>query len=168
MTPRIRKEVPTDIAAIAAVTQAAFEHAPHTRHTEQFIVNALRNAGQLTLSLVAEIDGAVIGHIAISPVTVSDGASGWFGLGPLSVSPQHQGRGIGSQLMHEALRLLRERGAAGCVLLGDPAYYRRFGFKPEAHLVLPEVPPEYFQALLFQSALPHGIVTYHDAFNAQG
>jgi predicted N-acetyltransferase YhbS len=149
------------------VTASAFRSAPHSSHTEQFIVEALRRAGQLTISLVAEVDGAIVGHVALSPVCISDGTSDWFGLGPLSVLPQYQRRGIGSMLVVEALRLLRERGAGGCVLLGDPAYYKRFGFKPEPSLILPGVPPEYFQALSFRSSLPGGTVSYHAAFEAQ-
>jgi putative acetyltransferase len=168
MKPIIRPETPSDVAAIHIVTVAAFLHAPHTDHTEQFIVDALRNAGALSISLVVEDGGVVVGHVAVSPVSISDGSTGWFGLGPISVSPELQGRGIGSLLMQGVLRLLRERGAAGCVLLGDPAYYSRFGFKPEAGLVLPEVAMEYFQALPFGPSLPPGGVTFHEAFSARG
>lgn len=71
-------------------------------------------------------------------------------------------------MMHEAIRALRNIGAEGCVLLGDPAYYARFGFKPEPALILPNVPAGYLQALLFGSVLPSGIVLYHEAFDAQG
>jgi len=164
----IRRETSADLAAIDAVTIAAFLDAPHTSHTEQFIVKALRNAGALSISLVAELNSSVVGHVAVSPVSISDGASGWFGLGPVSVTPEHQGCGIGSRLMQEALVLLRKRNAAGCVLLGAPAYYGRFGFRPETNLLLPNVPREYFQALSFGSPLPRGIVSYHEGFNAQG
>jgi putative acetyltransferase len=164
----IRAEAPADLAAIEAVTTAAFLNAPHTSHTEQHIVNALRRAGQLEISIVAEADGTVVGHIAISPVSISDGASDWFGLGPISVLPQHQGRGIGSRLMREALRILRERGARGCVVLGEPGYYGRFGFEANARVVLPGVPPEYFQAIAFDSSEAEGVVAYHEAFNDQG
>lgn len=167
MSIRIRAETSGDAQAIEAVTAAAFLSAPHTSHTEQYIVNALRRAGQLAISLVAEADGAVIGHVAISPVSVSDGASGWFGLGPISVLPEHQRRGIGSRLMREALRLLRERGASGCVVLGEPEYYGRFGFRMDANLVLPGFPAEYFQAAAFDSSQPCGVVTYHEAFDAR-
>ncbi len=163
----IRPEVPADVAAIHAVTVAAFLDAPHTGHTEQFIVDALRRAGALSVSLVAEVQGVVVGHVAVSPVTISDGSTGWFGLGPISVNPDIQRQGIGSLLMREALRRLRQQGAAGCVLLGDPAFYARFGFKPEAGLVLNGAPPEYFQALSFDRSLPQGTVTYHAAFNAR-
>lgn len=164
----IRQESPTDAAAIHAVTAAAFLDAPHTAHTEQFIVDALREAGALTISLVAEQGGDVVGHVALSPVSISDGSTGWFGLGPVSVKPELQGKGIGSRLMQVAIQSLRERGAAGCVLVGDPSYYSRFGFKPESSMVLPDVPPEYFQALPFGPSVPRGVVTFHEAFSARG
>jgi putative acetyltransferase len=166
MSIHIRAETPDDNVAIHAVTTAAFANAAHSSHTEQFIVAGLRKAGALSISLVADMGGVVIGHVAVSPVTISDGSPNWFGLGPISVAPEHQCRGIGSSLMREALRKLRERGGAGCVLLGNPNYYSRFGFKHEPSLILPDVPAEYFQALAFGSTLPRGIVSYHDAFGA--
>jgi putative acetyltransferase len=167
MNVKIRRESAADVPAIQAVTISAFSNAPHTSHTEQFIVGALRKAGSLTISLVAEVEGSVVGHVAVSPVSISDGAVGWFGVGPISVAPQHQRLGVGSRLMREALRILRQHGAIGCVVLGDPGYYGRFGFKAEPNLVLPGVPPEYFQAICFDSTLPRGTVSYHEAFNAQ-
>jgi putative acetyltransferase len=168
MNVRIRGETSTDLPQIEAVTVSAFLKAPHTSHTEQHIVNALRMAGKLAISLVAEANSSVIGHVAISPVSISDGTTDWFGLGPISVLPQHQRRGVGSQLMHEALRALRERGASGCVVLGEPEYYGRFGFHADPNLVLPGVPPEYFQAISFDASRPRGTVSYHEAFNSQG
>src|SRR5580698_3590632 len=167
MNMKIRLETSDDSLSIEVVTVSAFLDAPHTSHTEQHIVNALRKAGKLALSLVAESAGSVVGHLAISPVSVSDGASGWFGLGPISVTPEHQRRGIGSRLMREALSILRGQGAAGCVVLGEPGYYRRFGFQADQNLVLPGVPPEYFQAISLNSSRPHGTVSYHEAFNAR-
>jgi len=92
----------------------------------------LRKAGALTISLAAEQDGEIVGHVAVSAVSMSDGSADWYGLGPISVTPERQRKGIGSGLMQAALRLLRERSPAGCVLVGDPAYYARFGFKPGA------------------------------------
>jgi putative acetyltransferase len=162
--PEIRNETDGDGHAIEAVTVSAFLNAPHTSHTEHLIVNALRNAGQLTVSLVAETEGTIIGHVAVSPVAISDGSRDWFGLGPISVAPEYQRRGIGSRLMCEALRVLRERGAAGCVLLGEPAYYSRFGFEADPGLTLPRVPAEYFQSVSFSANRPRGIVTYDSAF----
>lgn len=167
MSIKIRDETSSDLQAIERVTVSAFLNAPHTSHTEQHIVNALRRAGKLTVSLVAEADGVVIGHIAISPVSISDGVTGWFGLGPISVLPQHQRRGIGSQLAREALRVLRVRGASGCVVFGYPEYYGRFGFRADPDLLLPGMPPEYFQALSFGPSRPRGVVMYHEAFSAQ-
>ncbi|WP_087723774.1 GNAT family N-acetyltransferase [Pandoraea sp. PE-S2T-3] len=166
MTLHIRNETPADVTAIEALTTAAFLNAPHTDHTEQFIVNALRRAQQLSVSLVAQDDGVIVGHVAVSPVTISDGSARWYGLGPISVAPDRQGQGVGSQLMHAALDALRQRGAAGCVVLGDPLYYGRFGFAANPGVILPGVPPEYFQTVSFDGSTPSGTVHYHDAFNA--
>ncbi len=170
MTLHLRHETPDDIGAIEAVTVAAFADAPHTSHTEQFIVRALRAANELTLSIVAEENGQVVGHVALSPVTITEGpgrkAEGWYGLGPISVLPQRQGHGIGSYLMEQALSELRAMRATGCVLLGNPAYYARFGFQVHAGLQLPGVPPGYFMALALHGPVPEGIAHYSDAFNA--
>ncbi|MFL9868605.1 N-acetyltransferase [Paraburkholderia fungorum] len=162
----IRAELPADVPAIEQLTIAAFEHAPHTNGAEHFIVNALRRARQLSISLVAQDEEGIVGHVALSPVSISDGATGWYGLGPVSVLPDHQGQDIGSQLMEAALAELRRLGAGGCVVLGDPAYYGRFGFTATPHLVLPGVLPEYFQAIVFGGVWPTGNVSYHEAFNA--
>ena len=164
---KIRKEKPEDIEQIHDLTVAAFLDAEHADHTEQFIVKALRDSGALAISLVAEEDSQIIGHVALSPVTISDGASDWYGLGPISVLPNKQGKGIGSQLMDEAISELRSLGANGCVLLGDPGYYFRFGFKPRDGIVLPDVPAEYFQVLLLAGTYPQGTVSYHESFSAQ-
>lgn len=165
---RIRQETPSDIAAIEAVTVAAFLHAEHADHTEHRIVDALRRAGRLSVSLVADDDGVVIGHVAMSPVTISDASTGWHGLGPLSVVPERQGQGVGAMLAEQALGDLRRLGAAGCVVLGEPAYYARFGFRPVPSVSLPGVPPRYFQALSFNGSFPHGTVAYHESFATQG
>jgi len=168
MSIKIRSEAPSDAAAIERLTVEAFLKAPHTSHTEQFIVNELRRAGQLSVSLVAEDNAAIVGHVAVSPVAISDAGDGWYGLGPISVAPGRQGQGIGGQLMAQALAELRRLGAAGCVVLGDPEYYCRFGFKTEPSLVLPDVPPEHFQAISFHGTIPAGTVSYHQAFNTEG
>lgn len=99
-------------------------------------------------------------------MTITSGAPGWYGLGPVSVAPEQQGRGIGTLLITEALSRLRALGAAGCVVLGEPGYYSRFGFSSEPGLVLPGVAGGYFQAILFSGALPTGQVEYHSAFEA--
>lgn len=165
MNINIRRETDNDEAAIFKLTEAAFLNAPHNDHNEQFIVDALRQAGALSWSLVAENEmPELIGHVAISPVEISDGSTGWFGLGPISVRPDSQNQGIGSQLMREAIAVMKDSQAGGCVVLGDPAYYGRFGFEAQSELVLADVPAEYFQVLLLTGQLPQGIVSYHQAF----
>jgi putative acetyltransferase len=160
----IRKELPADVQAIADITIAAFRSHPHSNHTEQFITAGLRRSGALSLSLVAEAEGQVIGHVAFSPVAIADGSEGWYGLGPLSVAPRFQGHGTGLALVHSGLTLLRERGAHGCVVLGPPKYYERFGFVANPALTLSGPPPELFMSLHFTGPHPQGEVTYHEAF----
>lgn len=162
----IRNETAADIDAISAVTEAAFRTCPYSRQTEQFIVHALRKAGVITVSLVAEIDGKVAGHVAFSPVTVSDGSSGWYGLGPVSVLPELQRQGIGKALINKGLTLLKESGANGCMLVGDPDYYRRFGFRNFRELIYEGIPQQYFVVLPFGQTVPRGTVTFHEAFHA--
>lgn len=170
MAIQFRQETQGDIGAIEAVTVAAFAHAPHTSHTEQFIVRALRAANALTLSIVAEEDEQIVGHVAVSPVNIisrhGEQAGRWYGLGPVSVWPARQREGIGSRLMEQALSGLDNIQAAGCVLLGDPTYYARFGFQPYPGLELPGVPPDYFLALALREPVPEGVVRYNEAFDA--
>lgn len=164
----IRKEAVSDIEAITEVTIAAFRTLPISNHTEQFIINALRAADALTISLVAEIDGQVVGHIAFSPVTISDGSQGWYGLGPISVLPEYHHQGIGKSLIHKGLSLLKALGGKGCALVGDPNYYKRFGFRNYPQLVHEGVPQEVFLALPFTEKVPQGIVVFHEGFLANG
>lgn len=168
MTLIIREEVPADVPSIEMITVEAFRDVPHASQTEQHIVNALRRSNVLAISLVAELDGVVVGHVALSPVVISDDSAGWYGLGPISVLPAHQRCGVGSALMRGAIEALRRQDAQGCVLLGDPCYYGRFGFQPDPRLTLAGVPPEYFQAIFLGSKRPEGSVTYHVSFEAMG
>lgn len=162
----IRPERAEDTAAIEALTIAAFRAAPHADGTEQDVIAGLRAAGALTVSLVAVDGDRIVGHVAVSPVTISDGSSDWYGLGPISVAPERQGQGIGSSLMAAAMEALRGLNALGCVLLGDPGYYARFGFRPLPSLTLPGADPQYFQALPFTDRVPMGTVVYHAAFGS--
>lgn len=162
----IRREEPSDIDAIDQVTKSAFASAAYSSGTESFIIKALRANGRLAVSLVAAEGGAVIGHIAISPVTISSGAEGWFGLGPVSVLPSKQGSGVGSALIRAALEALEKLHAAGCVVLGEPSYYGRFGFKTDARLQYLHAPAEYFQVQSFTGEIPVGTVEYDAGFNA--
>ena len=160
----IRDERPSDIDVITKITVAAFADCPHGNHTEQFIIHALRAAGALSVSLVAEIDGRVVGHIAFSPVMIAGQNCSWFGLGPVSVRPDCQRRGIGTALIAEGMKRLRESGAKGCLLVGDPGYYERFGFRNLAELILEGVPPENFLGLPFGEDRPQGMVVFHEGF----
>lgn len=164
----IRSEKNTDTEAIGAVTIAAFKPLEISNQTESFIVAALRAAGALTISLVAEMDGRVVGHIAFSPVTISDGTPDWYGLGPVSVLPDHQRQGIGKALIREGLARLKKMNAKGCCLVGHPGYYRKFGFENSAGMNVAGVPPEVFFALSFAAPMPQGTVTFHDGFKADG
>ncbi len=161
---RVRDETPDDAAAIGVLTQAAFANAAHASGTEATIVQALRSRGQLSISLVAEVDRQLLGHVAVSPVALSDGSAGWYGLGPISVMPAQQGKGIGSALMQAAIARLEQLQAAGCVVLGDPGYYQRFGFRNFPQLRLPGVPAEYFMALPLAGDVPQAEVRYDTAF----
>ena len=164
----IRDERDGDAGAIRAVTRAAFEGMPYSEQTEAAIVDALRAAGALAVSLVAVEDGGIVGHVAFSPIAI-DGAPapGWFGVGPLSVSPDRQRHGVGTVLMRAGLARLADAGAKGCVLVGDPAYYRRFGFIASSSLGYPDLPAEYFQVLELASETPSGTVAFHPAFAAR-
>ncbi|WP_159712349.1 GNAT family N-acetyltransferase [Geminicoccus flavidas] len=164
MNVTIRREQAGDEAAIAALVTAAFAAAPHRSGTEAAIVAGLRRSGRLALSLVATAGPELVGHVAFSPVTISDGSAGWFGLGPLAVAPSWQRQGIGRTLVEAGLEQLRAREAAGCVVLGDPAYYHRFDFAADPALVLPDLPAEYFQVLRLASDGAAGTVQFDPAF----
>ena len=170
MDPKIiiRNETDADVNAIAGVTIAAFKTLEISHHTEQFIIAALRAAKALTVSLVADLDGRVIGHIAFSPVTISDGTRDWYGLGPVSVLPAYQRQGIGKALILEGLARLKALNAKGCCLVGHPDYYGKFGFKNPSALVVEGVPPDVFFALSFDGRYPQGTVTFHEGFKADG
>jgi putative acetyltransferase len=115
--------------------------------------------------LVAELDGRIVGHVAFSPAFAADGSEGWYALGPVSAEPELQRRGIGKALINTGLTLLRERNAAGCVLVGNPAYYARFGFLPYPALAPEGEPAEYYQILPLRIAKPTVIVGFHRLFH---
>jgi len=160
----VRVEEAGDAPAIARVTAAAFARAAHASGTEAEVVDKLRASGDLAVSLVAQA-GSIIGHVAFSPVRITDGVRGWFGLGPVSVAPQWQGRGVGAALVRAGLARLVGNGAAGCVVLGDPAYYGRFGFRYDPALTFPGPPAAYFQRLVLAGAAPAGVVSYAPDFS---
>ncbi|MGH6964479.1 MAG: GNAT family N-acetyltransferase [Phenylobacterium sp.] len=163
---QIRLERPEDAATIRALTDAAFKGMPFSNQTEAKVIDALRAAGALTLSLVATEGGEIVGHVAFSPVRINGEAGDWYGLGPVSVWPDRQRKGIGQAQIREGLQRLRSLGAGGCVLLGDPAYYRRFGFERDPELYDVDAPPGAFQRLSLNGSRPTGEVRFHPAFDA--
>jgi putative acetyltransferase len=164
----IRQENNNDIDDIRQVILAAFENHPHSNQTEHLLVDKLREAGALSISLVAEVDGKLVGHIAFSPVSIEGERSNWYGLAPVSAHPAYQRQGIGGMLIQAGLAELHKLEAAGCVLLGEPEYYGRFGFARVDGLTLAGVPPEYFLALPFSEENIQGEVAYHKAFEICG
>jgi len=164
----IRSECGPDWDAIGEVVHAAFlnhpQHAPGALPHEPRLVKDLRAAGALSLSLVAEDGGVTVGHVAFSEVLIDGQRGGWYGLGPVAVHPSRQRQGIGSALINQGIAELRERGARGIALVGDPGYYTRFGFSADPDLVLDGVPPQYFLALPLAMPKEQGTVTFHPAF----
>jgi putative acetyltransferase len=160
----IREETPDDIDAIHDLLRVAFAGVPGEGKLESRTVDTLRADHALAVSLVADIDGRIAGHVAFSPARPSRDGDRWYVLGPVAVDPADQGHGVGGALIRAGLRMLEEREANGCVVLGDPAYYARFGFRPDALLTLPATPEGAFQALRFTDAGSAGEVVLHAAF----
>lgn len=160
----LRDEVIGDEEEIHALTRLAFEGHPMSNGNEPYIIDALRRDGDLTLSVVAFEKGGIVGHIAFSPVQLSGTSGQWFGLGPVSVRPDLQSTGIGTRLIEEGLERLRSSGATGCVLLGDPAYYNRFGFRSQDGLTYGDAPTRYVQSLSFGEEQAQGDIQYSPAF----
>ena len=161
-----RDEQPADIPHIARIVTAAFETAPFSDRTEAAIVDGLRNARALAISLVAVDGGELVGHVVFSPVTIGGVDLGWFGLGPVAVRPNRQGSGIGQALVRAGLARLIALGAKGSVVLGEPEYYGRFGFRVHSGLWLADVPSTHFMALTFGDEPPSGQARYHAAFSS--
>jgi putative acetyltransferase len=161
----IRSELPADYDSIRNIHIAAFAHHPYSHQTEHLIVAALRADNALTVSLVAVVNGDVVGHIAFSPMKINGLDCKWLTLGPIAVAPDHQRQGIGQRLVRAGLDAIRSLGAEGCVLVGDPAFYRRFGFENNpSGLRMEGVPPEVIMCLSMCGQMPEGIVTHHPAF----
>jgi len=161
----VRDETPQDADAVRNLVTRAFE-----RPDEAALVDALRAAGKATLALVAERDGRVVGHVRFSPVTLEGAPFGW-GLAPLAVLPEEQGTGVGRALARAGLERCRAAGVATVVVLGDPEYYRRFGFEaadPHGLRCEYDAPPGTFQVIaLAPGALigKTGLVRYVPEFD---
>jgi putative acetyltransferase len=162
----IRDEQPGDVPAIRDVIAAAFKPVPYSRQTEVAIYDALRAAGAMTVALVAEEEGAVVGHIVLSRVTIGAESGDWLGAGPVAVRPDRQGRGIGCALVEAALDRARRLSAPGCVLVGDPAFYGRFGFAARDGLTHDGVPDQFVLGVSLGAPVPQGTIHFHPAFAA--
>jgi putative acetyltransferase len=162
---RTRPETPEDCSAIESVHIAAFKDHPYSRQTEHLIVNALRAEHALDVSLVAEVGGKVVGHIAFSKIKINGQDCTWFMLGPIGVLPDHQRKGIGGELVRQGLEEIKRLCAEGCVLVGDPAYYTRFGFTEARGLVFEGVPAKNCLYLPMSQRIPRGSVSHHPAFS---
>lgn len=160
----IRPETDKDHQAIFDLTQAAFADQPHSDGTEGPIINQLRKDGDLVLSLVAETRLGLLGHIAFSPVQVGNETDGLFAIGPVSVRPEHQGVGIGKTLIEDGIARLND--AKAIFLVGDPAYYERFGFKGDCGLTYGDLPPAYVQTLSLDGQTRQGEIIYAPGFSA--
>jgi len=161
----IRSETPDDEDAIHLINAAAFAPSSHANGTEAQIIRELRKDGDMTISLIAEDGGEIVGHIVFSPVAIGGRNDDWFGLGPLAVRPNAQRKGFGSALVKRGLTMLRERGAKGCALLGNPAFYARFGFESDGTIVFGDLPTRFVQRVVFAGKPPAGDLTYAPAFD---
>ncbi|MDM8010546.1 MAG: N-acetyltransferase [Parasphingorhabdus sp.] len=160
----IRPERPEDAAAIHDITRRAFAPMAYADGNEQDLIDRFRDAGALAISLVAERDGAVVGQASFTEAFAADGSPGWYALGPVAVEPGLQKQHIGSKLIEAGIAELRARDAAGCVLTGDPAYYRRFGFRPYPDLCPEGQPAAYYQILPLRVSAPDSVVCFHPLF----
>lgn len=160
----VRPETPHDIEAIRRIHVEAFQNHPISQQTEHLIVDALRAADALPISLVAVLNHQVVGHIAFSAAQIGDGVSNWYLLGPVAVLPSFQRLGIGRALVEAGLGVLRTIEAHGCALVGNPDFYTRFGFTRIPGVACGEVPDEYVLCLRISGPLPHGELVHHPAF----
>lgn len=164
METKIRDETARDQRSIYSVTESAFRGMPFADGNEQDVVNRLRSAGALSVSLVATNGQAIVGHIAFSPAEAADSSVPWFALGPVSVLPAYQHQGVGSSLILRGLKRIQHVGARGCILTGDPAYYSRFGFQHAPLNAPSREPAEFFMLKLFSGREPSGTFAFHPAF----
>lgn len=162
---QVRTERPADDAAIHELTFAAFAPMPFSSGTEAPIIRALRRSGDLTLSLVAEEDGEIVGHVAFSPVTIDGVHAGWFGLGPISVRADRQRQGIGKALISRGVELLRQQGAAGVAMIGNPEVYSRSGFASDGLLAYGDLDRRIVQRLVLSGLPPCGELKFAPAFD---
>lgn len=162
----IRYEAPDDFDAIHDLTSTAFKPMPYSDGTEAEIIRRLRVAGDLTISLVVEEGGEILGHVAFSPVTIDGAHGGWFGLGPISVKPERQRQGIGTALIARGLELLKGMGASGCALIGNPDVYRGAGFGSDGQLSYHDLDRRLVQRIVLRGPTPSGTLRFAPAFES--
>lgn len=165
----IRKEDATDYETIYSVVKKAFDNAEHADGNEPDLVNALRkgNAFIPELSLVAEIDGEIVGHILFTKAKVENDTV--LVLAPLSVLPEYQRQGIGTALIYEGHRIAKELGYGYSIVLGSEKFYPKTGYLPaDTFGIIPsfDVPRENFMAYKLNENAPniHGIIKYAKEF----
>lgn len=170
MSIEIRDECEEDFSTIYQIVEAAFKDRSYADGDEQDLVNALRKQGGLAVSLVAVDGGELVGHIAFSLAGTfgdnRDKDGNWYTLGPVAVRPDKQTEGIGGLLINEGLDRLVKAGAAGCILTGNPVYYRRFGFEFSPTNVPEGVASEHFLVKSLGASLPDGPFSFHPAFGS--
>lgn len=164
----IRPEKECDWDSIGEVTALAFAGKSYSDGDESDLVDRLRATGALALSLVALDSGSVVGHIAFSPASIASNIGPWYAIGPVSVAPERQGEGVGSLLIEAGLSQIANQGALGCILTGDPNYYRRFGFEFSPSNCPSNEPPEHFMVKLLSAERPEGEFAFHRAFYESG
>ncbi len=164
----IRPERSDDVDAISELITSAFVGMPYADGDEAELVEALRAQNALSVSLVAELDGTIVGQVAFSPARAPGGIPGWYALGPVAVLPARQGAGIGSMLVRTGLEAVTALDAMGCILTGDLAFYSRFGFESAPESAPSGEPSEFFMVKLLRGQLPVGAIHFHEAFGGDG
>jgi putative acetyltransferase len=164
----IRHEIPEDVPLIHSVIVQTFK-----RDAEARLADKLRRSCADCLSLVAEDNGTIVGHVMFTPVHIKNGKTvQGMGLAPMAVIPSRRRRGIGKLLVQAGLKILKEKGCPFVIVLGHPDYYPRFGFQPAARLNIKsqwdDVPEEAFMILVMDEKVMQdvsGIARFRDEFN---
>lgn len=165
MSYTIREEQPGEAEAIHAMVARAFDGHPYSDGDEQYVIDRLREDGDLLLSLVAVEGDTILGQITYSPALLMNGDLGWVVLGPVAVEPSHQGKGIGRALIETGEAIMKDRGARGITVLGNPEIYARFGFEQNTAMWLAGELGWAFQVKSLGSAIPACEQRYVRAFD---
>ena len=156
----LRDETPKDIDALHDLSYRAFAPMTFSDNSEADAIRTMRQTGNLTLSLIAELQGHIVGHVAFSPVKIDEAFHDWYALGPISVEPDHQRQGIGRALIAFGLKRLRKLGANGCVLIGNPDFYASSGFVADGRFSYGDLDARFIQHIRFQGPLRNGALQF--------